>query len=107
MSLVLLFPTVLNAPWISLLSRLFFFNDPATPEIYTLSLHDALPISPRSRNQRAKVLWWNLGRLRLRSIPTTASMSLRCGAKELAQLLRGATAQPRLPTASTLPSQAS
>src|SRR5438094_8226995 len=22
----------------------FFFNDPATPEIYTLSLHDALPI---------------------------------------------------------------
>src|SRR3982751_7125820 len=24
----------------------FFFNDTATPEIYTLSLHDALPISP-------------------------------------------------------------
>src|SRR5438094_4772411 len=24
----------------------FFFNDPATTEIYTLSLHDALPISP-------------------------------------------------------------
>src|SRR5438270_13230874 len=24
---------------------IFFFNDPATPEIYTLSLHDALPIS--------------------------------------------------------------
>src|SRR3712207_7941928 len=23
---------------------LFFFNDPATPEIYTFSLHDALPI---------------------------------------------------------------
>src|SRR5690349_22527717 len=23
------------------------FNDPAPPEIYTLSLHDALPISPR------------------------------------------------------------
>src|SRR5438552_15527781 len=23
----------------------FFLNDPATPEIYTLSLHDALPIS--------------------------------------------------------------
>src|SRR5690349_24258462 len=23
---------------------LFFFNDPPTPEIYTLSLHDALPI---------------------------------------------------------------
>src|SRR5216684_9404137 len=25
----------------------FFFNDTATTEIYTLSLHDALPISPR------------------------------------------------------------
>src|SRR5688572_31157645 len=24
----------------------FFFNDPATTEIYTLSLHDALPIYP-------------------------------------------------------------
>src|SRR5258708_27495399 len=31
---------------ISLLSvRFFFFNDTATTEIYTLSLHDALPIS--------------------------------------------------------------
>src|SRR2546421_12912949 len=27
------------------LSFLFFFNDTATTEIYTLSLHDALPIS--------------------------------------------------------------
>src|SRR6202000_3580480 len=26
---------------------LFFFNDTATTEIYTLSLHDALPISPK------------------------------------------------------------
>src|SRR2546427_6380389 len=30
------------------LSFFFFFNDTATTEIYTLSLHDALPISPRS-----------------------------------------------------------
>src|SRR6476660_10658292 len=28
---------------------LFFFNDKATTEIYTLSLHDALPISRRAR----------------------------------------------------------
>src|ERR1017187_2193853 len=28
----------------SYLSIFFFFNDPATPEIYALSLHDALPI---------------------------------------------------------------
>src|SRR3712207_8116548 len=27
-------------------SFFFFFNDTATTEIYTLSLHDALPISP-------------------------------------------------------------
>src|SRR2546428_13101036 len=29
-------------------SFFFFFNDTATTEIYTLSLHDALPISIRS-----------------------------------------------------------
>src|SRR2546425_8163463 len=28
-------------------SFFFFFNDPPTPEIYPLSLHDALPISSR------------------------------------------------------------
>src|SRR5438093_7135809 len=28
----------------------FFFNDPATTEIYTLSLHDALPILATSRH---------------------------------------------------------
>src|SRR5947208_6440623 len=28
-----------------MLSSLFFFNDPPTTEIYTLFLHDALPIS--------------------------------------------------------------
>src|SRR5438270_9368607 len=30
---------------LSCLNLSFFFNDPATSEIYTLSLHDALPIS--------------------------------------------------------------
>src|SRR5436853_2866815 len=36
-------------------SILFFFNDTATTEIYTLSLHDALPICrsrPRARRSR-------------------------------------------------------
>src|SRR3712207_7653779 len=34
----------------------FFFNDTATTEIYTLSLHDALPISPqRARGARHAV----------------------------------------------------
>src|SRR5258706_275163 len=31
----------------------FFFNDTATTEIYTLSLHDALPISSVTRHTRA------------------------------------------------------
>src|SRR3989442_3006319 len=31
-----------------LIFRFFFFNDTATTEIYTLSLHDALPISESS-----------------------------------------------------------
>src|SRR5438132_14070135 len=33
------------------LSIFFFFNDPPTTEIYTLSLHDALPISARNRRR--------------------------------------------------------
>src|SRR2546426_11783158 len=33
------------------LSLLFFFNDTATTEIYTLSLHDALPICWRRQKQ--------------------------------------------------------
>src|SRR5258706_13506112 len=33
---------------------LFFFNDTATTEIYTLSLHDALPISSASFTRRAR-----------------------------------------------------
>src|SRR2546429_7624810 len=31
----------------------FFFNDTATTEIYTLSLHDALPISRRTKPRRS------------------------------------------------------
>src|SRR5258708_6493006 len=34
--------------WYTLLFIFFFFNDTATTEIYTLSLHDALPISTKS-----------------------------------------------------------
>src|SRR2546430_4553142 len=33
----------------------FFFNDTATTEIYTLSLHDALPISSRKVSLRLRV----------------------------------------------------
>src|SRR2546426_2510123 len=38
----------------------FFFNDTATTEIYTLSLHDALPISDRGRTRDARGTWKRL-----------------------------------------------
>src|SRR5256885_12461479 len=43
-------------------SLFFFFNDTATTEIYTLSLHDALPISrpatvPGSSSERLMAAW--------------------------------------------------
>src|SRR5450755_4509135 len=42
----------------------FFFNDTATPEIYTLSLHDALPIYHRAlHGRREAVLRRSDGRL--------------------------------------------
>src|SRR5689334_25066824 len=48
----------LFAPYVCMYSFsffFFFFNDPATTEIYTLSLHDALPISRRGRRERRRV----------------------------------------------------
>src|SRR6266702_2219743 len=36
-------------PWSTANAFAFFFIDPATTEIYTLSLHDALPISAADR----------------------------------------------------------
>src|SRR3712207_8600134 len=35
-------------------SVFFFFNDTATTEIYTLSLHDALPISQTARHEEVR-----------------------------------------------------
>src|SRR2546429_2658556 len=42
----------------------FFFNDTATTEIYTLSLHDALPISS-GRGRRSSRRWPPASRCRL------------------------------------------
>src|SRR3712207_7648979 len=53
-------------------SRFFFFNDTATTEIYTLSLHDALPISGSTTSSTKQ----NLGMVRV--VPQTeSSPSLR------------------------------
>src|SRR5688572_32218505 len=51
MSLLLLFSLFLL--FFSFFFFFFFFNDTATTEIYTLSLHDALPISPASSSGRS------------------------------------------------------
>src|SRR5437868_15226227 len=53
----------------SVFSLFFFFNDTATTEIYTLSLHDALPISTRTSMRRA--------RRAIRSFPMPPSITSR------------------------------
>src|SRR2546428_3599134 len=40
---------------VSFIFFFFFFNDTATTEIYTLSLHDALPISPEKSGVCARL----------------------------------------------------
>src|SRR5436190_8137509 len=52
----------------------FFFNDPAPTEIYTLSLHDALPICSRS-SPLSTAACMNLPQLKL-SRPGTCSRAL-------------------------------
>src|SRR5258708_39110313 len=44
MSCSLILVLIVSPLWPNLSACLFFFNDTATTEIYTLSLHDALPI---------------------------------------------------------------
>src|SRR5438034_4686233 len=44
----------------------FFFNQPATTENYTLSLHDALPISMQSKAGQAD--WINLNGAQVRQV---------------------------------------
>src|SRR5256885_11405045 len=58
----------------------FFFNDTATTEIYTLSLHDALPISitmSRRRNRAGRRNKRKSGSVRLTIIRPTSSQSTR------------------------------
>src|SRR2546430_16397408 len=43
----------------------FFFNDTATTEIYTLSLHDALPICPRTFHDALTVTFRTADALRI------------------------------------------
>src|SRR5207248_9003142 len=50
------------------LSFSFFFNDPATTEIYTLSLHDALPICRVLRSAPLAAGCFRLGACRVRRV---------------------------------------
>src|SRR6266487_203740 len=81
------------------LSKLFFFfNDTATTEIYTLSLHDALPISGSvtgSPFQRNAPVWWTIP-ARARSSddlpePTGPTTSTSCPRSTVRSMSRAAT----------------
>src|SRR5215204_3767749 len=70
----------------------FFFNDTATTEIYTLSLHDALPISPhrnRPRRCRRDARWTSVRgdrkSTRLNSSHTVISYAVFCLKKKNTQ----------------------
>src|SRR5258708_22705883 len=64
-------------------SFFFFFNDTATTEIYTLSLHDALPIwcsvSPRPTSPISSSRWRS-GERRSARLPTRKGTAWRAGA---------------------------
>src|SRR3712207_9518779 len=60
---------------------LFFFNDTATTEIYTLSLHDALPISGSRVRRPTRVT-------RFRSAGTGAQLLGRSGSRADSPLAR-------------------
>src|SRR3712207_8958298 len=71
------------------ISALFFFiNDTATTEIYTLSLHDALPISgcgiPLGGMVPVAIRWWTASHFFTVSSPNLSSrLSTRTPAMEL------------------------
>src|SRR3712207_9001384 len=62
---------------------LFFFNDTATTEIYTLSLHDALPISTNAAKKSNK-LWMRRITPRAPAITTPTAPIMGRSAREAA-----------------------
>src|SRR3712207_8306607 len=54
----------------------FFFNDTATPEIYTLSLHDALPIWDKDRDRFRSVLRDGIRATLLEGLPASLGLVL-------------------------------
>src|SRR2546430_6295189 len=66
----------------ALLFFFFFFNDTATTEIYTLSLHDALPISPTCAASSARRKRRETPAHRLRLVPRGRRRARRKGRSE-------------------------
>src|SRR5574343_1178956 len=71
------------SPFFVFVFSFFFFNDTATTEIYTLSLHDALPISPPGWTRTTRPLrtarWWGDRKsTRLNSSHITISYAVFC-----------------------------
>src|SRR5258707_13151199 len=52
----------------------FFFNDTATTEIYTLSLHDALPISGKIAASRFVIFFTKSGFVTRSGVPAERAM---------------------------------
>src|SRR2546429_7858780 len=75
-----------------LISFFFFFNDTATTEIYTLSLHDALPISSaRTRNSSGRCSpvssnWSSYLRGRWRNVCAPAAQASRRSEEHTSEL---------------------
>src|SRR6266478_7704895 len=63
----------------------FFFNDTATTEIYTLSLHDALPSSPRDARSSQCASPWRSSRT-ARSSPPCRPISRRRSEEHTSEL---------------------
>src|SRR5437868_15376077 len=76
---LLIFVFTLLSLFLFLFFSFFFFNDTATTEIYTLSLHDALPIWIDDPDLLARVVDEHLvaGRVMLRSEEHTSELQSR------------------------------
>src|SRR2546426_11127487 len=101
------FSVVLRSVLLDLLSGwfvIFFFNDTATTEIYTLSLHDALPIFPSTpwRASGGGAGAWarraNTSRRRRRSEEHTSELQSPCNLVCRLLLEKKKTSKPRLST---------
>src|SRR6266478_10246609 len=77
----------------------FFFNDTATTEIYTLSLHDALPVCVRDHSIRSGSSRWHLKLQRLSSldIGPVHAVDVNLRPPTVALAVRGDSVRPARP----------